>query len=1169
MENLDYVSFHNHTYYSVMDSLIKPNEFFAKIADLGQSAAAITDHGTLFGIWDAYKAAKLYKVKLIAGCEFNFQESFSDENERLKHIVLVAKNQVGWKNLLLLNKLANDNNILSGKKLYPRINWEMLEKYNDGLLAFTACSGGILGQSICTRKLDKAKEDAQRLKKIFGENLALEIQPNSLKKMTNAFKDYQDQTFVNNQLIKLSKELNIKIVPTTNAHYLNPEDHDSHDLLLAIGSGQPKKSHNRLTYTNEFYVRSREDVRKHFARLYENEIDEWLNNSLYFASLCEDPKWIELSYSNPSGKEYPDFPVKDQLDYNEFLLWKEKQNLNLSEEALYMRFLCFKNLEIKIPKEKHEEYIKRLNEEFEVIEYQHFPGYMLIVADYINFSKNNNVLVGPGRGSIGGSLVGYLLGMHAADPIKYNLIFSRFLNKEKTSPPDIDLDFSPKQRHKVQEYLMTKYGKDNVAGISNINTLTPKPYVKDVSRALQFGGDQKKAVAIGMDLADSISDDMDKKVKDFNEIADKAPLFFEKAKIKYPELLTHSKYLLGKIRALSTHAAGLVISKRPLHEIVSIRKDKEQSPVIEYDKETAEDIGLLKMDLLRLNTLDIIAKTEELIIQNGKELLPFNYELDDEKAYNLISDGNTLCVFQFGTSPGTINLCKKVKPKKLWDLALITALARPAAADLREGFIAVRNGAEELDLLHPSMKRAYDITYGLFEECLMFLAEDMAGWDLQYADNFRKMTKDKGKHPEKVLKIKNKFIQDFMTKHSVTEKLANKVWDEVIERFQGYGFNMSHALLYSMISFHTAWLKAHYPLEFLTANLMAQIESNSQNSDEMIAKIKTEIRKLKIKILPPDVNKSNMTYTILDSNTLMTGLDALKFMGKEAIPEIIKQRPFKSINDFLSKVDGRKVKAPSVAALAAVGGLDSFEMSRKQMFLYSADFKKKLQVWNKKSKEEMEYPWPDVGEWTIPEKYAMEIKYLGEGLTGNTSQVYPGIFDNRTLNIGKLEAACTWEKPQKISGPIKGIVLEFVKKKIKKEDSKLYGQLMIHMRIMDPYGNIAKVSIFPSGKEQMEKEIKRMYGNKKKLEVGSVLVFFASDSLYNDEYSLIFNSFIDIFDPPKLPEELKGQKIMLKSKKSSKNNKKTNELLDEIEDELDINGMSEDEEEDFSFDDAY
>lgn len=1186
-----------------MHSLIKPTELFKKVKELDQSAIAVTDSGTLSGAWDCLKYSKEAGVKLLMGCEFYFVDVAKTDG-RLRHIILIAKNHEGYKNLLMLNKLANDNFVVNFKKVFPRIDWNLLEKYHRGLICTTACSGGILGQLINTKRIDEAKVQAKRLKDIFGDNLGLEIQPHAMIRQANSYNDYCDQSFVNRQLIKFGEELDIRIVPTTNAHYLTKDQWEAHDVLLAIGAGQPAYSRARLKYDNEFYVRSRDEVKDFFSRLYKEKADLWCDNTLYFASLCEEPDWIDPKYSNPSGKELPEFPVRDQKDFAIFESWLDSEpTLKTAPlDVSYLRYWCEKEFDSKVPADKKEEYRARLNEEFEVIEYHGFSSYMLIVADYIDYCRKNNIPVGPGRGSVGGSLIGYLTGIHQADPIKYQLIFARFHNKEKTSFPDIDTDFAPSGREEVQAYIIKKYGEDHVAHVSNVNTMTPKVYARDIARTFEYGGDRKAAVAIGTALADSIPKQVPE-IKTLEEAFEQSPLFNEYATNKYTELKKYAEHLGGKAKAWSTHAGGLVIGKRPLAEFVPLRRDKEGSIAIEYEKERAESNGLVKMDTLGLETLDIIKNTYYLIALSGKSLPPNppNYDEYDQKTYDLLAKGDTLCVFQLGESGGTIDLCRKVKPRSIEDISLINALARPSARDIREDFVAARSGETEVELLHPNLQRAFGPTYGfgLFEECLMYLAQDIAGWDLHDADRLRKLTKEKGKNPKKVAAWKKEFVEDAVTKKGIPQKTAKQIWEEVVDKFQGYGFNVSHSILYSMISYHTAYLKAHHPVEFLTANLISEVKSNAKKSSDNIIKIKDEIRKLNVKILPPDINKSDMTYKIIDDKTLLTGLDSLKFIGKNAIPEILEKRPFTNFEEFLSKVDGRKVTSKSVQALAASGCLDSFGMNRQTMFLYASDYKKKLQVWLKRQKDKpivkskklpkqlelplspppppepeqktFNYPWPaDVKEWTTPEKYAMEIFYLGEGLSGNLKEIYPGFFDNKAANFAKLAvthpnigSTDQVEIDMIKDGTVEGVVKSYFEFKVKKEGSKIFGETMARIVIQDPFGNAVGMTIFP----KKLKEFKRDAAVHKVKQIEPGVVFHCSGYInwYEGDMSILFDELFKCEPPPAQPTDLKARKVSMRisggSRKKTKEVPDLEEFIEEHEDELTEKGLAELEEE--------
>jgi DNA polymerase-3 subunit alpha len=1167
----DFVSLHNQTDFSILDSLISPKALFARAKELGQTAVAVTDHGTISAAWDALKASRDTGVKLIIGCECYFLDDASEQGEKFRHVVLLAKNAVGYRNLLTLNKLGFDQGCFLGKRVYSVIDWKLLEKYAEGLICLTACGSGIVSQLITNCKFDKAEQTLLKLKNIFGDNLGIEVQPNNMKRGTNAFNDEIDQQFLNRRLIELGQKHNIRVVAACNAHYIKKEDNNIHDVLLAIGSHQPVYSNFRLKYpVPEFYIKSGDEVKAFFTRNYGEGFAETVcANSVYFANMCEKPDWIDPKFSNPSGKELPIFPVKDELDYAEFLAWKLGQSEDLQkldEDKLFLRYLCDKFFDARIKNltpEKTIEYKARLEEELDVIEFHGFSSYMLIVADYINWARAHDIAIGDGRGSVGGSLIAFLIGIHQADPIKYNLIFARFHNKEKSSFPDIDTDFAPSGRALVQEYLRKKYGEDHVAHVSNVNTITPKVYIKDISRSCELGGSREEAIKIGNDVAACIPAE----IKTIEEAFVKVPLFAEYCK-KYPDFIKY-KDICGKYRAWSTHAGGIIISARPLTGLVPLRRDKDGALAVEYNKENAEENGLVKMDTLGLSTLDIISDTYKIIKARGKTPPPdvLDYDECDKETYDLITSGDTFCIFQLGTSGGTIDLCRRIKPQNINDLANINALARPSARDMRNDFISTRDGKKPMSLLHPKLGRAFNSTYGfgLYEECLFYLAQDVAGWSLHSADRLRKLTKDKGKNPKKAQQLRTEFITDTIN-NDVNEEIAKRIWDEVVDKFQGYGFNVSHAVLYSMIGYKTAYLKAHFPVEFLLANLMSEVKSNSPDAKGNIEKIKKELRAHKVKITPPDINNSQLTYTISEGNKLLTGLDALKFVGEEAIKDIIEKRPFKSFLDFMVRVDSKKVRSNNIQALAAAGAMDCFKIPRKILFLYCSDYRKKLQVWLKKhdpNTEEFIYPWAKDADWKISELYALEQFYLGESFVCKPADAYGKFFKDEHKTARDIKKS----KDKTKMYPVKAIVRSFFEFKVKKETSKYYGQSMIKAIIEDANGEQCSCTIFPDRWKNVQDRIKEV-NSKATFAVGIALSFGGNTNNYEDDMGIILDGLFDVSIIPALPADLKAKKINLKEAKSRLTkfpDKKPNEvkdLLERMEDALYDEGLIDLDEED-------
>jgi len=784
----DFVSLHNHTHYSIMDALSSPKELFNRAKELNQKAIALTDHSSLAGAWESLKHSRDTGVKLIIGCEMYFVDDVSNKDDRFRHIILLAKNHIGYRNILALNKEGFDNGAFFHKRVYPLVDWSMLEKHSEGVICLTSCSNGIISQLVMQKKRDEAEQQLQRLVSIFGDDLGLEIQANTLKRGSLLQGDNIEQVYINSQLIQLGKKHNVRVVATANTHYIDKSDAEAHDVMLAIGSHQPVRSNFRLRYNcPEFYLKSGDEVKKFFERNYGEQADEFVANSIYFADKCEFPDWIDPKYSNTSGKELPLFPCKDEPDYQEFLAWQKtraKKITDRAEDEQFLRYRCEQVFFDKAPKDKIPEYRERLENELDVFCYCGASSYMLMVADYVGWARRNNIPVGPGRGSVGGSLVGWLLNIHQADPIKYGLVFERFYSKKRTSLADCDCDFSQAGREKVIAYIISKYGQDNVAQISNFVAMTPKVYVRDIARSCELGETRTESVAIG----DSIAECIPAEIKTIDSALERVPLFVEYCK-RYPELIKY-KHIANKPRNTSLHAAGVIVSQRPLHTIVPMRKDKDGIYVVEYDKDVSETNGLVKMDILGVAALDTIEATNALIKGAGKEIPIIDYEAYDEQTYDLISRGDTFGVFQFGTSAGTIDLCKKVKPKSIEDLAIITALARPAAKEIRASFIKARNGQARVKLIHPSLQNAFSKTLGypLYDESLLVLAKDVAGWDLDEADKLRKLTKEKGKNPEKVKKWKEEFIEGSM-KNGLSEEITTKIWEDVISRYGVYAFN--------------------------------------------------------------------------------------------------------------------------------------------------------------------------------------------------------------------------------------------------------------------------------------------------------------------------------------------------------------------------------------------
>ncbi len=587
---------------------------------------------------------------------------------------------------------------------------------------------------------------------------------------------------------------------------------------------------------------------------------------------------------------------------------------------------------------------------------------------------------------------------------------------------------------------------------------------------------------------------------------------------------------------------------------------------IEYEKNNAEDNGLLKVDILGLSTLDLIDKTLELINFNREiklKLEDIKFEDYDKKTYDLISRGDNFGVFQLGTSGGTIDLCKKIKPCNIEDLAIITAIARPVSAHIREDFIKTREGKKDFKLIHPSLNDALEKTYGfvLYDESILQLGADVAGWTLNEADRLRKMIKEKGKNPEKTKKLREEFIERSVKKHSIDQLIAANIWDEYIASSSGYAFNKSHAVMYSFMSFITAYLKAHYPIEFILANLIDQNNSNAPDSETKIAKAKMELRQHKVKIFPPNINKSSMDYQLLDKSTLLTGLDALKFVGDDAIEDILAKRPFKDFDDFMLRCDTRKVRSSAIQALAASGCMDSFGIPRKSIYLYCSDYRKKLQVWLKKhdpKTETFSFPWNQDPDWSKPELFALEKHYLGEAFICSKKEAFGKFFQDKLhTNISTIKLS----KNKTTIPSIKAEIKTFFELKVKKENSRFLGQEMAKVMLEDEFGIQCSLTIFPERWREIKQKIKASKRNLS-FEPGYVIHFTGTSNLYENEMGIVLDSLHELIPPPAMPKDLKAKKMYVKDKTITE----SSDLVQDLENQLFTEGLIDLGEDSYSFD---
>ncbi|MBL7155658.1 MAG: DNA polymerase III subunit alpha [Candidatus Omnitrophica bacterium] len=886
MKHADFVHLHVHTQYSLLDGACRLQELVNLAAGLKMPACAITDHGNMFGAIEFYQKAEDKGVKPIIGCEAyiapdtRFEKSSHGIQEASFHFLLLAKDEVGYKNLMKLVSIG----YLEGFYYRPRIDKEVLAKYNDGLIGLSACLKGEIPHLILSGEIDKAKKTADQFRHIFGkENFYLELQDNGMA----------EQKKVNKELIKISKDLNIPLVATNDVHYLNKNDAQAHEALLCIQTQTTLDDPNRMKLpTDEFYFKTVETMKKSF----EDSAPEAIKNTLAIAEKCN----LELDFSKV---HLPQYAMPEGATREEYLR-------NLVEDGLKRKY---KNIDDTIK--------KRVEHELKIIEKSGYTSYFLIAWDFVNFAKSKEIPVGPGRGSAAGSVVSYALGITDVDPLRYGLIFERFLNPERITMPDIDIDFCYERRNEVIDYVVNKYSKNNVAQIITFGTMMAKGVVRDVARVM------------GMPYADG--DKIAKLIPNDSSISLKQALAVEpelenlyKNDPKITKLINISQKLEGLTRHASTHAAGVVISERDLTEYVPLFKTSDGLITTGVPMTSLEKIGLLKMDFLGLKTLTVVSETIKIVKRTHSADIDIeNIPLDDKNTFKLLSKAESIGVFQLESS-GMRDLLKKLKPERFEEIIALLALFRPGpiGSGMLDDFIRRKHKRVEFKYDHPLLEPILKDTYGIivFQEQIMRIASDLAGFSLAEADTLRRAISKKT--PEVMAEARHDFVNGALEK-GIDKDTANKLFNQ-IEYFAGYGFNKSHSTAYAMISYRTSYLKANYPVEFITALLTSERE----NTDKVALYINEAIR-MGIKILPPDVNESFANFTVVEGG-IRFGLTAVKNVGRSAIDSIINSREkfgkFKSLYDFTQRVDLRLVNRKVIESLIKCGAFDSLGLNRSQ-----------------------------------------------------------------------------------------------------------------------------------------------------------------------------------------------------------------------------------------------
>ena len=875
---MSFVHLHMHTEYSLLDGSIRINELVKKVKDMGMNAVAITDHGNMFGAIEMYKACKKEGIKAIIGCEVyvaprsRFEKQGKIDTEP-NHLILLAMNKTGYKNLV---KLVSSG-YTEGFYYKPRIDMDILKECNEGLICLSACLAGKVARQIVNGNINGAKETIKEFKDIFGkERYFLEIQDNKLR----------EQILVNQNLLQLAKECDLELVATNDCHYLDENDYASHEVLLCIQTRKTMEDEDRMTFkTNEFYVKSKEQMEEAFSY-----IPQAVENTQKIADMCN----VEFEFGHTI---LPEFKIDENISHLEYFK-------NRCYEGIKKRYDV--NDEEKIKQVK-----QRLEYEIGIIDKMGFVDYFLIVADFISYAKNNKIAVGPGRGSGAGSLAAYLMEITDIDPLEFNLIFERFLNPERISMPDFDVDFCYERRQEVIDYVGRKYGKDHVAQIITFGTMAARAVIRDVARAMGFPYQKADMVAklIPRDLKMTID-------KALNIEPELKTLYETDGQIK--EMVDIAKKLEGLARHASTHAAGVVITKEPVVNYVPLY---ESDGVVstEYTMTTLEELGLLKMDFLGLRTLTVISDTEKLVKKIHGIDVSYG-KFDDAKTYKMLMEGKTTGVFQMESS-GFRQVMMKMKPDKLEDIIVMISLYRPGPMDQIPRYIKNKNNPENIVYTHKALEPILKVTNGcmVYQEQVMQIFRDLAGYSLGRADLVRRAM---GKKKLDVMKKEREIFIQGALKNGIDEESSNKIFDEM-EEFAKYAFNKSHAAAYAVVAYKTAYLKAHFKAEFMAATMNSFI-GNLNKIPEYIE----ECKDMGIEVLKPDINESYLKFSVINGK-IRFALSSIKNAGDNAINEIITSRKnfgkYTSFIDFCERVSGESVNKKCVESLIKAGCFDEIE----------------------------------------------------------------------------------------------------------------------------------------------------------------------------------------------------------------------------------------------------
>lgn len=1041
---MNFTHLHVHTEYSLLDGSNKITELIARVKELGMTSVAITDHGVMYGVIDFYRAAKAQGIKPILGCEVYVTSGsrFDKENNnnvRYNHLVLLAENDTGFHNLM---KIVS-RGFTEGFYYKPRVDYEVLEQYHEGVIALSACLAGIVASNLRKGFYEEAKKEALRLQEVFGENnFFLEIQDHGIP----------EQKTVNQGMLRLNRETGIPLVATNDIHYTLASDEEPHDILLCIQTQKKVEDENRMRYEGgQYYVKSPEEMEEIFPYA-----KEALENTNKIAERCN----VEIVFGE---YKLPSYDVPDG-----YSAWD------------YLQKLCNEGLEERYP-DPSDELKERLTYELETIHSMGFVDYFLITWDFIKYARDHGIMVGPGRGSAAGSIVSYTLGITNIDPIKYNLLFERFLNPERLTMPDIDIDFCFERRQEVIDYVVRKYGKDRVVQIVTFGTMAAKMVIRDIGRALDLPYAYVDSVAkmIPTELGITI-----KKAIDMNP--ELKTLYNSDEQAKY--LLDMSMKLEGLPRHTSMHAAGVVISKASIDEYVPLSRASDDTVTTQFPMTTLEELGLLKMDFLGLRTLTVIQNAVRLVnkkLPEDKQLDIDHIDYDDKGVFELIGSGKTDGIFQL-ESAGMKNFMKELKPQNLEDIIAGISLYRPGPMDFIPKYIRGKNEQDSIVYECPQLEPILAPTYGciVYQEQVMQIVRDLAGYSYGRSDLVRRaMSKKKASVMEKE---RQNFVYGNEAEgvkgcvnNGIPEAVANHIYDEMTD-FAKYAFNKSHAAAYAVVSYQTAYLKKYYPVEFMAA-LMTSVMDNPSKVSEYIY----SCRQMGIQILPPDINEGEGNFSVAGTD-IRYGLSAIKGLGRPVIDAIVAEREengkFPNLKDFAKRLTGKEINKRTIESFIKSGAVDSLPGTRRQKMMI---YVKVLEDVNREKKDSIsgqfslfdfmgkeekveEIQMPDVGEFTIDMLLGFEKEVLGIYVSGHPLQEFESLWKKNITAYSTDFALDEETNCVKVEDGETAIIGGMITAKTVKATRN--NSMMAFITVEDLFGNV-EVIIFPRDYERYKEHL--------------------------------------------------------------------------------------------------